>query len=269
MIIIARKYGQTCNRLFQYAHFYAYCREHNIKLFNPTFRDLRKYFGVQDKNSERAHILSVLYYLPKMLLCLITGKFLNINSEEKNIKAQEILKNGDHLVWGWGFRNHRNFVKHADEIKQYFAINTDLVKKTSLEFESRRKEFDIAVGVHIRRGDYKIWAEGRYYYENDSYVSFMKKMAELFPQKRILFVVCSNENLDEKKYSDFETKNRKLWFPRQDFINELFLLSRCDWIIGPPSTYSHWASFYGSAPCLHLISKEQNINLSEFKVCEG
>jgi ADP-heptose:LPS heptosyltransferase len=137
------------------------------------------------------------------------------------------------------------------------------------EFERKRKEADIIIGVHIRRGDYKVWAGGKYYYDDETYISFIKQMSNLFQHKRILFAVCSNEELDHAKYEAIESDSLKLWFPKQNFINELYLLSKCDRIIGPPSTYSHWASFYGNVPCLHLTERGHVIELSEFEVCSG
>jgi hypothetical protein len=32
------------------------------------------------------------------------------------------------------------------------------------------------------------------------------------------------------------------------FIEDLYALASCDYIIGPPSTFSQWASFYGNVP---------------------
>lgn len=42
------------------------------------------------------------------------------------------------------------------------------------------------------------------------------------------------------------------------------LMSQCDYIIGPPSTFSTWASFMGKVPLLHLYSAGQKVKLSEF-----
>jgi hypothetical protein len=269
MTVIIRKCGQTCNRLFQFAHFYAYCKEYNIELFNPTFWNLKKYFSPQKKENEKARFFSILTALPRGVLCLIRGKIMNIDSQGKNEEAKDVLRRNDYLVWGWEFRDFQNFVKHAAEIRQHFAINAELVKEMSSEFEHRRREFDVAVGVHIRRGDYRTWAEGRYYYDDETYISFMRQMSKLLPDNKILFIVCSNENLDQTQFGNMEAENVKLWFPKQNFINELHLLSKCDKIIGPPSTYSHWASFYGEVPCLHLMSRDHAIDLQDFKVCSG
>lgn len=269
MIVIIRRYGQICNRIFQFAHFFAYCKEYKIKLLNPTFKDLNIYFGPQNEDIGRAYILPLLSALPRILLCVLRGRIMNINSDEKNNQAKEVFKQKDYLVWGWGFRDHQNFLKHKDEIRQYFAINEELVRETSAEFDRKRRDFDSIIGVHIRRGDYKTWADGRYFYNDETYISFIQQLSNLLFQQKILFVVCSNADLDQSKYETIETDNLKFWFPKKDSINELNLLSKCDRIIGPPSTYSHWASFYGDVPCLHVLSGEQNISLSDFKVCNG
>jgi hypothetical protein len=49
-------------------------------------------------------------------------------------------------------------------------------------------------------------------------------------------------------------------------VGDLYALARCDYIMGPPSTYTQWASFYGNRPMLCLESKDQRIDRDQFQV---
>ena len=49
-----------------------------------------------------------------------------------------------------------------------------------------------------------------------------------------------------------------------DCMTDLYALSRCDYIIGPPSTFSQWASYYGHVPLRFLRWKGDEISMSEF-----
>ena len=41
-----------------------------------------------------------------------------------------------------------------------------------------------------------------------------------------------------------------------------------NYILGPPSTFSQWASFYGNKPMLHLSGRDQKIELEKFQVAD-
>ena len=54
-------------------------------------------------------------------------------------------------------------------------------------------------------------------------------------------------------------------------VGDLYALARCDYIMGPPSTYTQWASFYGNHPMLSLDSGDQRIERtnSRFRTCKS
>ena len=49
------------------------------------------------------------------------------------------------------------------------------------------------------------------------------------------------------------------------FITDLYCMASCDGIIGPPSTFSQWASFYGKVPLSFIFTKDDVIQLREYK----
>ena len=55
-----------------------------------------------------------------------------------------------------------------------------------------------------------------------------------------------------------------LRIPDADGITDLYGLSSCDYIMGPPSSYSQWASFVGNVPIQFLLSDDADVLLGQF-----
>jgi hypothetical protein len=49
---------------------------------------------------------------------------------------------------------------------------------------------------------------------------------------------------------------------------DLYSLARCDYVFGPPSTYSQWASFYGNKPLLHVFDRDSQLLPERFGVSD-
>ena len=49
-------------------------------------------------------------------------------------------------------------------------------------------------------------------------------------------------------------------------IEDLYCLAKCDYLMGPNSTYTSWASIYGNVPLCHLQEREQVLQLSDFNI---
>jgi hypothetical protein len=46
----------------------------------------------------------------------------------------------------------------------------------------------------------------------------------------------------------------------------MYSLAKCDLIMGPISTYSTWASFYGKVPLYRIDNPENPVSLDNFKI---
>lgn len=53
------------------------------------------------------------------------------------------------------------------------------------------------------------------------------------------------------------------------FIEDMYTLAECDYIFGPPSTYTMWASFYGKRPLQKIREKNQRIDFDKFELDYG
>jgi len=111
-----------------------------------------------------------------------------------------------------------------------------------------------------------MWEKGIYYYDDGVYYEKMVQLKGHFREsgKRVSFLLCSNEEINKNNFEGLD-----ITLGLNHPVEDLYSLSRCDYIIGPPSTYSMWASFYGKVPALAIMSPEQAIDVKCFTVVSG
>jgi len=223
---------------------------------------------------------------------LFKNRLLILDLDKNNIKIgpescdEKILwaaKNGLVIVLrGWADVFETLDSRQAEAIKNYFIIkdehqqNVDRVvparQSCELSYAQVATEAcakagnacelgEILVGVHIRHGDYRRFRQGKYFYTPETYVKFMNNVQTLFPDKQVVFLICSNEPQDPKKLAGL-----KYVFGPGHRVEDLYALACCDYLIGPPSTYTMWASFYGQVPLYMIEEAEKTFWLGDFKV---
>jgi hypothetical protein len=89
----------------------------------------------------------------------------------------------------------------------------------------------------------------------------MEKILDLFPDNKLSFLICSNVTLDAEIFNKFD-----ITISDNSPVEDLYALSMCDLIFGPPSTFTQWASFYGEKPLLHIYNTEEEFNQNSFQV---
>ncbi len=282
MVIIQNKTGQLANRLFVFSHFIANAIEHNYKLLNPTFDEYSRYFPRVRNNdfplgdiSARA-IPGLPYplfkWVSRALFSIIRKSPWHLLIEDSVVENSFDLgspefvreaRSGKFLFMrGWDFRDFKNHWKHRYTIREIFAPDPSVLEWTRERLADARMAGARVIGVHVRRGDYAVWEGGRYYFDNHDYMRWMKQMdaSGASDGVKTVFFMCSNDDLSPDDFPGLEVR-----IPKGDLIEDLYLLSGCDYLIGPPSTYSLWASFYGDVPLLHLREKQQSADLAMFE----
>jgi hypothetical protein len=171
--------------------------------------------------------------------------------EEVRLDGPEFLelasRRGLLYVQGWQFRDRTNFARHADAIRAYFEPLELFRHNVNVLIERARETCDLLVGVHIRHGDYKRFLDGKYFYEIEEYVRVMEKVLRMYPDRRVKFLICSNVRQSEADFARFD-----FTFGNDHLIEDMYSFAKCDLLLGPPSTYTMWASFYGRVP-LYMI----------------
>lgn len=258
MKIICDAPGQTCNRLWSYVATLSECIVKNKRMillfFDYTIEDY-PYF----KHSK--YIYFPLYCKHYLEHGNGWNNFKGLTWKACHNKRMERVFQMLGWTYGWHTRKDTRYIQKAKTIlKSIFKPNDDIVKKCEELIIPYKKSDSIIVGVHIRRGDYKTWNNGDFYFDDAQYYIFMKQVETLFSDKKVCFFISSNEKINTEKY-----KGLNLLFLQQATATEdLYALSICDYIIGPPSTFSRWASFIGEKPLCFLLSENQKIQMDSF-----
>lgn len=271
MIIISNKPGQLGNLLFIYANFLAYGIDNNVSIINPSFHHYRGYF----KSTKVFSIInnklfySICYAISRALFRLrIKNKIINVIAldwaEAMDLDNAPELRSSLCFVQGWLFRSNRLFENYAGDIRKFF-IPSDYLKQQLDKFFHQKfsDRSETVIGIHVRRGDYKSFESGKYLYSLEEYKVIITQLEKLFKDKKPHFLVCSNEKIN----FEFEkTNNPKITYaPGHEFL-DMYCLANCNYIAGPPSTYSMWASFYGNKLLYQIKNVSKDIQYSDFRL---
>jgi hypothetical protein len=272
MLIISDKPGYLANLLFLFGNFIACARENNLTVMNPAFDDYAEFFQTTSKDffcrypareslfrgnkRTRRLFFSFSYYVARLLVrSPVKNRFfraLAIDWEEEvrldDPKFLELANRTSLLfLQGWLFRDHSHFSKHAAAIRAYFEPVEPYRRNVDELIERARAGCDVLVGVHIRHGDYRKFLDGKYFYEIDEYVRVMEKVERMHAGKKVGFLICSNAVQSEADFARFN-----FTFGNNHLVEDMYSFAKCDLVLGPPSTYTTWAAFYGEVP-LYMI----------------
>jgi hypothetical protein len=284
IVLCSSPYLGMCNRFFQTAFFIAFVKTHNLKLSAPFLADYSNSFPEMNqdfftrfashKTWIKSKILKVsLYWLlskivpraVKMSLRIPWVTFVDIGwKKQMNIEDAaflELIKSKRIIfMMGWQFKNKIDLYQFHGSINTMFKPNKSIINRINSNFLKYKSLDSVTLGVHIRRGDYETFESGKYFYSLQQYATLMTNFSNLF-DKNVLFIICSNESISFNSFKDYNhivTKN--------DPVTDVYTLAKCDYILGPPSTFSMWAAFYGLKPLYTVREINYQFNLSDFKL---
>jgi hypothetical protein len=264
--------GGLCNRLFPFANLFAYSQESRRKLINPVFGSAARYFVgtnpsyfpsfAQSQHDSvlfprlnspawKARFALTRRLLPSLCFSRIDSEAIDLDGTTSDL-SQDIEWISALYVLG-----NESFRKHSALIRSYFRPIPPIESDVDAFLSKSRSDADLLVGIHIRQGDYAQHAGGMLHYETSEYRSLMDSALKVFPDRNLKFIVCSNTPQSSAMFEGLR------WtMGPGDEIRDLMALAGCDYIIGPASTYSQWASFYGEVPLfVHNRKYEQMYGL--------
>ncbi len=118
--------------------------------------------------------------------------------------------------------------------------------------------------MHIRHGDYRQHLGGRFFYELPVYAGLMRQLAAALAPRRAVFLVCANAKWGPQDFAGLAIAPGP-----GHMVADLHALSRCDRVMGPPSSFSAWAAFHGRVPYLMIEDAERPIAPQDFRVQES
>ena len=295
LLVVTLRAGRLANRLVLFATVIAFAEEYghrvvnfafhsNADLFETTSRDIycrypparrRSWLDAVPGTATVLRKLRLFYHLTRAAAQLndrfpvFGGKMVTLRGSEgqrlillNDSAIQEKLRPARIIfVHHWGFRATDLVQKHAEKIRKYFQPMEKLARSSHETVERLRRNANTVIGVHIRHGDYRRWKSGKYFFPVSRYAEWMREFAAHFPNQKVAFLICSDEPRDAAEFPGLS-----VGFGTDSPVSDLYALSKCDYLIGPPSTFSQWASFQGKTPMFHLRDSNTQIKLENFQI---
>ncbi len=290
MVILGKKFGRLANRLWVFTNFAANAIEYKYPLVYRNFDEFIDYFDATATNDFQGHDiicrLSENSFIDKLLhwklylaykyyyrfikkgsgFTLFETSIQDSGYDLNNKEYLDLALGEKNVIIGRGgfwFMDDQNTIKHKDTLKDIFKPVAKYYEEVESFIAKCKTKGNCLVGVHLRKQDYRKFNKGEHFYEDEVYVQYMRRINDLLSKegKNPVFVVCSDEPIDENNFKPLTIVKGP-----NHFITDLYSFSKCDYIFGPPSSYTMWASFYGDVPLKFILGKDVNFTLKDFEI---
>lgn len=286
LFIVTGKAGQLGNRLFFFSYVLSLAMKLGGRVANPGFIDYAESFAATKGDAlsrwpARPALLRG-KWLGQMTCAVLTFTLRVANRLPLTFPGVKILglheaRTADYrldhapfldtlrtarvvFIGGWLELGHVSFQQpekiraHFAPIEQHRAAVAELIGRA-------REDCGVLVGIHIRQGDYDEFLDGRFLFATEVYIRAMLAAAALFPERKTGFLICSNspQHIVDPALGCITSGTGQV-------IEDLYALAACDYLIGPPSTFSLWASFYGQVPLWEMHDAASAPKLDEFLI---
>ena len=278
LVVLNDGNGQMCNKLLFQANILAssyqnkypvcYYRMEKFPGFKQHQKELERNLIRKDNEPKLQYALTRLVHKTLSKISLSSKKFVmvganNQDEAEKLIRSNYLQRHTSYL-YGWPFYDLDALREAGDLVREYLSPEQDVEEYVSQQKKKLNDLAEIIIGVHLRRGDYKTWRNGAYYYSNAEYVQCMNSLFEsLHTTKKCCFVLFSNEKLD---ITEFENDNYLVIKASGSAAQDFHLMSQCNYLVGPPSSFSGLASFLGKVPRYMIENPKKVVEKSDMLI---
>ncbi|GHT48384.1 hypothetical protein FACS189440_11830 [Bacteroidia bacterium] len=264
MKIICDVPGQLCNRLWSYLDTIAWSvlnKQRTVILFIDS--NIQYFDKLRNNNfiSFPLYNKKVFNLLGYNLCSSVIGKIFN-NKLFRLFYCSTVAEKFGFII-GWKKRADSSFFPICKkEVLQLYKPNDNITEYVDGVIRQIRIDDVFIIGIHIRKGDYKTWMGGEYYYTDEDYALIMRNLEEYYQNKKVYFFLSSNESVRKECFDGLNI----LKMNNFTAVHDLYTLSCCDRIIGPLSTFSRWASLYGNVPLCYIQRNKEKYVDSDFSI---
>lgn len=262
MVILLGPYGQRSNNLFQHVHIDSYCRDNKVYFYNRFIHQFRNEYPNIGKANRFLDLILKLK-IPQILYRFKLIKYIDFNDVTCNGQYKAAVRKYPLLSCeGWFLWSNTTVAKYRKFYQHMFDPAVDKVLLHA-RFLGRKIEDTKIVGVHIRRGDYIQHEDGKYFFDDAVYLNKMQQIVTQI-DSNIKFLLFTNDDAVSKEL--YKQAFTDVLFSDCSPIEDHYLMSQCDYLIGPPSTFNMWASYMGDVPLYHIYEADATISLEDFEV---
>lgn len=179
--------------------------------------------------------------------------------DEAQLLAAESRESGLFYMDGWLFKNPVGLQRHGPQVRTYLSPRPDIHARVRAFLQPYRDKYSHVFGVHLRRTDYREWAEGRLFLTDSCVAGLLKEYLDVrgLHAWSALFIVCADEAFCRDEYCDLNV----VAGPGSE-IDDLLTLATCDVVLGSNSTFGAFAAYYGDVP--HIILERDGVDWSTY-----
>ena len=165
---------------------------------------------------------------------------------------------------GWEYGCWSWLERHAGDVRSQLAPLPVYCDPAAAFIAELRKRYDVLIGLFARRGDYRTFFEGRFYFAWSDYRRWIREILDLHPGRRVAIVAASDDPIPMEEFRGLPVIPTSGSVNRGGHWMESFLeLAQCDLILSPPSTFAACAAFYGDIPWWPLRSSGQTLRTDQ------
>jgi hypothetical protein len=299
VVVLQHNGGRLANQLWLFMSVYAYCLEKGYQCRNYSFFEYAKHFPAASGGRffgffvalygffEPANRLlrSGYRYMFRKAYALFVlsvrafrgGSFVYAPDDSDNPSIQRLPPTpgafSDVLAFdadphrrmlymvGWLFRNSAGIEKFRDRIRSCFRPKEKHMLPIEAQMKKIRNVYDMVVGVHIRKGDYRTYRKGELFFSEREIAAMLRDFMQKNRGKNLCFLAFSDEKIDWTAFAGLPMLYPEN--PVNSDIRDLFQLSMADAIIGSDSTFGGFASYYGNVP--FIIFQRNGIDWSLYE----
>ena len=197
-------------------------------------------------------------------LCYIEkDNFSTLEERELDlIKTKKII-----IINAWDIRCPKSMKVSGEFVRKLLRPASNYLFPANNFIIDLKRHYDCLVGIHARRGDYKTYLNGKYYYSWEKYKKWILELSivlKTMGYSNAGFVLCS----DEKPPESLINKKNIHCADSKHYMEDLHCLTLCNYNIGPPSSFGTWVSWIGKVPRLILSNNTEITSLEHFRVCD-
>jgi hypothetical protein len=282
VVVVASQFGRLCNRILLFAHLIGAAIEHDLLIVNPGFgiyadlfpstaNDLLCRFPAGHQlppsaGGREALMAAALAGADALHGSQLLGRDVGLirleREEYVDLGADAFLdmvrRHRMVVIQGWFFRNAANCLRHRDAICNFFTPDAPTLDRAQALVRTARASGKPVVGVHVRRTDYERFRGGEFYYSHADYRRIMRLLEPGPDGTGASFFICSDEPIPPELVDGLDVT-----LGSGKVLEDLYGLAACDFLIGPPSTFSRWAAFYGDVPVhwIHTLREDPSYEL--------
>lgn len=251
------KYGRLGNQLFQYAMIKSVSLETGYKLKIPDPSNIY-WAGIKTQPCLLNQYKIECDYLEPSDINEI--KFMFLEKDHTKFYPQ-VFTIPDGVNFHGYFQNSQYFMKYEHQIRKELTLKDELENSAKEYINSLKKQNELIVSVHFRRGDNTDGSGGivkDYYGKNDTlsndsiFGSYFFKALDYFSEKNVKFLVFTggtqkgmNHNQSDVEWCKNNIKDdRFLFCEGKSDIEDFAAMKNCDHhIISHQTSFGYWAAF--------------------------